>query len=309
MGDTTLAPVVIDTPGVYAIPDEVYHADPVPQGSLSSSGARRLLPPSCPALFRQWRADQRMTPSQTRGVAAHKRLLGVGPKIVVVDADDWRTNAARDQRDQALAAGHVPLLLKDYAQVREMERQLRAHPDAGQLFAPRIGKVEQSLFWVDPEFGVWRRARLDLMLPGTPEHPMLVVDYKTTKAVDDASLSATMANFGYHQQGAWYLDAVEALALTPPAGAVFLLVFQMATPPYLVRVKQPDPEAIQWGRVRNRAALDVYRTCTLTGQWPGYEPGVTSLSLPRWANRQLEADWESGEYHIGEPNNDTEVIG
>lgn len=38
----------ITEPGVYDLPAEVYHADPVEGGSLSSTGARKLLPPSCP---------------------------------------------------------------------------------------------------------------------------------------------------------------------------------------------------------------------------------------------------------------------
>ncbi|MGW9447058.1 hypothetical protein, partial [Bacillus mobilis] len=43
----------ITRPGVYdGIPEAVYHRDPVPGGSLSSSGARKLLAPSCPALFK-----------------------------------------------------------------------------------------------------------------------------------------------------------------------------------------------------------------------------------------------------------------
>ncbi len=34
----------ITAPGVYVIPADDYHADPVPGGSISASGARRILP-------------------------------------------------------------------------------------------------------------------------------------------------------------------------------------------------------------------------------------------------------------------------
>jgi len=34
---------VIRRPGLYDLPEHIYHADPVPGGSLSSTGARRLL--------------------------------------------------------------------------------------------------------------------------------------------------------------------------------------------------------------------------------------------------------------------------
>jgi len=35
--------IQVTAPGVYDIPAEAYHADPVPGGSLSASGARDLL--------------------------------------------------------------------------------------------------------------------------------------------------------------------------------------------------------------------------------------------------------------------------
>jgi hypothetical protein len=44
-------PALITEPGVYDIAEDHYHADPVPGGSLSNSGAKKLLPPSCPAKF------------------------------------------------------------------------------------------------------------------------------------------------------------------------------------------------------------------------------------------------------------------
>jgi hypothetical protein len=297
-------PLIIDTPGIYEITDEQYHLDPVPGGSLSSSGARKLLAPSCPALFHHWRhrAGPR-TKAMDFGTAAHWRMLGVGSPIVVVDADDWRTGAAQTQKKTAHAAGRVPMLLKDYARTREMESVLRAHPDARKLFRPGRGVVEQSMFWVDFEFEVWRRARLDLVIPGTDTDPMMIVDYKTCQAVDVAAMEKSMATYGYAKQGAWYIDAAEALDLVPMTGVVFLLVFQMSDPPYLVRVAQPTPEAIQWGRVENRKAIDTYRECTSTGVWPGYPAGVVSLALPRWTEKRLENAWESGAL---DTSNDTE---
>lgn len=298
----------ITEPGVYEIPEDIYHADAVPGGSLSSSGARRLLPPSCPALFHHWRHRQGpRTKAMDFGTAAHWRMLGVGSPIVVVDEDDWRKKAAQQQKRDAHAAGLVPMLLRDYARTREMETVLRAHPDARALFQPGVGAVEQSMFWVDAEFGVWRRARLDLVIPGDDTTPMMVVDYKSSGAVDVASMSKSMVTYGYAQQGAWYIDAVEALDLTPPAGVVFLLVFQMSEPPYLVRVAQPEPEAVQWGRVKNRKAIDTYRECERTGIWPGYPSGVVSLAMPHWSERQLENEWESGAFTVSTDN--TEVFG
>jgi hypothetical protein len=168
---------MIDQPGVYDIPADVYHSDPVAGGSLSSSGARKLLPPSCPALFRHW-ADEGQEHKATfdLGHAAHAEVLGVGAPLAVVDADDWRTKAAKQQRDTAYAAGATPLLRNDYEQVHAMAAALRAHPVAGSLFTPGTGRAEQTLVWRDDEFGVWRRAMLDWLTESNGG--LVVVDYK-----------------------------------------------------------------------------------------------------------------------------------
>ncbi|MGH3990894.1 MAG: hypothetical protein ACRDSN_00345, partial [Pseudonocardiaceae bacterium] len=146
----------IDSPGVYDLPAEVYHADPVAGGSLSSSGARRLLPPSCPALFQHALTNGEVHRAVfDLGHAAHTLALGVGAPLAAIDADDWRTKAAREARDAAYAAGTVPLLRAEHEQVQAMAAALIEHPIAGALLRPGGGDAEQTLVWRDEETGVW----------------------------------------------------------------------------------------------------------------------------------------------------------
>lgn len=286
--------VTIDQPGVYDLTAAAYHADPIPGGSLSASGAKRLLPPSCPALFRHW-ADHGQAPKVEFdfGHAAHAEVLGVGAPIVVIDADDWRTKAAREERDAAYAAGSTPLLRADHERVRAMADALRRNPIASALFQPGAGQPERSLFWFDSEFETWRRAMLD-WLPDTRDGRLIVPDLKTCSSAEPGALARAFFQYGYHQQAPWYMDATEAVGLTSGFEPAFVFVFIEKAPPHLVTVAQPNPEAVQWGRVLNRKALDVYRRCRDTGHWPGYAEDVISLSLPSYAERQLEAAWESG---------------
>lgn len=294
--------VTITEPGVYDdIPAEDYHADPVPDGSLSSSGARLLLPPGCPALYR-WTADHGEEHNRVfdLGHAAHQQVLRAGPELVEVHADDWRTKAARAQRDAAYTAGAVPLLTAELEQVTAMAAALRDHPIAGRLFDPDAGLPEQSLFWRDAEFDVWRRARLDWMRPASPGRRLIVADYKTTNSADPEALGKTMATYGYHLQAQWYRDAAIALNLIGDVDPVFVLVCQEKTPPYLVTVAQPDHAALRYAAMANRKALDIYRRCRDADYWPAYADTVAHLPLPRWAERQHEAAWERGDYDIEE---------
>lgn len=279
--------MAITKPGVYDMPAETYLADPVPGGSLSSSGARKLLPPSCPAKYR-WELDHPPAPRPEWdfGHAAHKLILGAGPDIVVIDAADWKTKAAREDRDAAYAADQVPMLAADYEQVQAMEKALLEHPVASKLFAPGTGRPEQSLFWVDEPTGIWRRARLDWLRNPGPGR-LITPDYKTTRAADLDSIARSVHLFGYFQQAAWYLDGVHALGLAEEGESAFVLVFQEKAAPYLITVVELDVMALRLGRELNRRAIELYAQCRQADRWPGYSDGIELIPLPVWAENKL----------------------
>jgi hypothetical protein len=284
--DTT----VITQPGVYDLPADVYHADPVPPelgGSLSSSGAKLLLPPSCPAIYQWSRTHPTFSDAFDFGHAAHAAVLGAGPEIVPVFADDWRSKGAREAKDQARAEGKTPLLAKDVAVVDAMAAKLLEHPVASALLDPDHGKPERSLFAQDEASGgVWLRAMLD-WLPNPGPGRLIIPDYKTTADVGDPeAFGRTMANFRYHGQAAWYLDLMRALGLADDAAA-FVFIVQSKQAPYLVSVLEPDAEALEIGRAENRAAINLFAKCTSNNEWPGYDEGVVPASLPGWYTPRL----------------------
>jgi len=271
----------ITEPGVYDIPETDYHADPVKGGSLSSSGARKLIAPSCPALF-DWarHAGEEHANHFDFGKAAHQLVLGAGAPIARIDADSWRTKAAQAAKTAAYEAGEIPLLEKDHDRVEAMAAALTAHPVASALF--RTGKPEQTLVWRDDRTGVWCRARLDWLPSPTSSGRVIVPDYKSCHSADPEALSKSVAQHGYHQQAHWYLAGMRALGLADDTAA-FVFVAQEKTAPYLVTVFEPDHVAMRIGAARNRRAIDVYVHCTKTGHWPAYVDGVHLLALPRWA--------------------------
>lgn len=284
---------LITEPGVYDIPADVYHSDPVDGGSLSSTGARRMLPPSCPALFKHWATHTEHKSEFDFGQAAHAEVLGIGRPLHVIDADDWRTKEARNAKVDAYAADEIPVLAKEYAQVTAMAEAIRAHPIASALFDPGAGRGEQTLVW--QQHGIWRRAMLD-WLPDRGDGRLIVPDYKTCRKADPKSLARAMADYGLHQQGAWNLDGVRQLGLAGDLTPAFLLVFQEKSAPYLVTVAQIDPAALLWGDRLNRSAIDLYRRCVDTDTWPGYgDDEVVSLELPTYTLRQLEDAWLLGD--------------
>jgi hypothetical protein len=287
MPDAVLpTPTIVERPGVYDLTEVRYHADPVPSGSLSSSGARKLLPPSCPALFKYERDHPRPYKKVFDiGHAAHKEVLGVGPELVCVDRPRWDTNEVKAEIAAIRAAGGVPLKADEYAQVQGMAEAIRQHPVASALFNPAAGQAERSMFWRDDETGVNCRARLDWQ-PHARNGRLIVPDYKTCRSANPERLQRTVYEYGYFVQAFWYLDGVKALGLGHEP--VFVFCAQEKEPPYLVTVFEVDAASLELGRRQSVEARRIYAECIATGVWPGYSSDVELISLPPWVERQMD---------------------
>lgn len=271
--------------GIYdGIPDEEYHAD---KESLSVSGAKKLLPPSCPAIFK-WERDngQPHKAAFDFGHAAHAKVLGVGAKVLVGEFADYRTKDAQRWRDDVRAGGMTPLLRHEADQVDGMAEAIKAHPIASALLDPAHGKPEQSGYWLDEQYDVTRRLRLD-WLPDTDGGRLIVPDYKSAISAEPAAIRKAVANFGYFMQQPWYVDGLTALGVAEDIAFVF--IFQEKTAPYVVTVVELHPDAVRLGRMRNDQALQVYADCMANDTWPGYADDVELISLPKWATYGLEA--------------------
>lgn len=264
-------------PGLYDISAELYHSDPMPGGSLSSTGARTLIK-HCPAKFK-WELDhpQPYKKALDLGTAAHKLVLDDGPELVVVDAKRWDTAAIKNEVKAIRAAGNIPLKRGELEQVEAMAAALRQHEEATRLLEPGSGIAEQSAFWNDN--GVWRRARFDWL-----RHDGQIVDYKTARSCRWDVLEKAFHEHGYHQQQEWYSDAGAALGVADPDKPL-QFVLQEKDPPYLVVVTTCDPMARGIGRHLNDVALNTYALCRQNDEWPGYPPNPMT-SLPAWVERQ-----------------------
>jgi hypothetical protein len=256
------------------MPNDEYHASP----ALSSSGAKKLLLPSCPAIF-DWerRNGEERKREYDIGSAAHTLLLGSGPQPHVIDAADYKTKAAREERDAAYARGDVPLLPQEFDAVQEMVAAVRSHSRAGELFSN--GRAETSLFWTDPATGVPCRARPDWLRADA------IIDYKTSPNVAPNHSPKAVADFCYYMQADWYLTAAVELELLPP-DAPFYFVFQSKNAPHLIKVVELDEVALSIGRDRNTQAREIFRDCTESGVWPGYGDDIELISLPAWEIRR-----------------------
>jgi len=262
---------------VHDLTDDEYFADPVPGGSLSSTGVRELLPPSCPAKFFWNRRFARPAKKAFDvGHAAHKLVLGAGPELVRIDAEKWLSNAVKAEVAAVREAGGVPLKPADWDAVHAMADALREHPLASKLFVD--GAPEQTLVWRDEETGVMCRAKTDWLTAHG------IVDYKSCDKAEPGHLRKSVFNFGYHIQAAFYLRGFRALqSRTEP---FFAFVAQEKEPPYLVTVFQLTQDALDQGDRQCAEALRIFRDCTEANTWPGYTDDIEDIDLPVWAKTE-----------------------
>lgn len=259
--------------GVVDMPADTYHRHP----ALSSSGARKLLPPSCPALFKHER-DNPPAPTEefSFGHLYHKLVLGAGADIVVIAADNWRTKDAREQRDAAIAEGKIPALTEEYLRAKAMVTATLRHPLAARLLTGEVERSERALFWIDPETGVHCRAMLDRFPAGR-----IAADVKTCVSASPQEIERAVWKFGYHIQDAWYRAGLKALGVHDNPGMAF--VFVEKNPPHLVNVVQLNHLALEAGAHYARQARLIFAECQQSGVWPGWGDDIQLIELPAYA--------------------------
>jgi len=273
---------------IYGLDEAEYHADPVKGGSLSYSGAKKLLAEGGPELYRYEREHPPEPSTEMElGTAAHKLVLGVGRELHEVKFDNYNKNDAKKDRDDARAAGKVPLLTHQMETVRAMAARLREHDWANNLLT-QGGQPEASAFWQDPDTNLWWRCRWDRMPDPDPRRRPILVDYKTTDkgGAGPKKFSKAIADFRYYLQAHVYTAGYNCMfAYGTGQLAAFALIAQERVAPYRVAVYELHPNALAKGHQDAARAMAIYRECTENGDWPGYEPDPQVIDLPYWMYR------------------------
>lgn len=281
-------------PGMHAdIPEDRYHADDLlPAPTLSSSLARVILDRSP---LHAWYAHPRLNPdfepapasaALDLGACAHAMLLGRGQPIVIIDAENFRTKAAQQARDQARAEGKIPMLPHDHDRALEMaaavREQLAKIPGCERTLVD--GAPEQTLVWGEAG-DVWCRARLDWMemSPG-----LIVTDLKSTgQSANPFGLGRKIADMGYDVQAAFYRRGLKALGLEDGRRpATFRFAFFEDEPPYALSVCELDAMSMDWAHRKVERAIAAWRMSMQSGRWSGYPPMIARLELPAWSLAQ-----------------------
>jgi hypothetical protein len=278
------------------MPAADYHSDPCEVPSLSASIAHLLVSKSP---LHAWTAHPKLNPDYERveeprfdvGTATHALILEnreLEETVEIVNADDWRTKAAKEQRDAAREAGKIALLAKQVEDVLAMMRACKAQLEAVEI-KPRIfakaGRSEQTLIWQE-ENGVACRALVDWL----HDDYSAIDDLKTTKgsAAPVLWMRNNLYAMGADIQLAFHARGVKQLTGIEPE---MRYIVQETHPPYALSVISLGSAALMAAQVKVEHAIARWSVCLETGKWPGYAPFVHYADLPAWEEmRALELE-------------------
>lgn len=278
---------MIDQPGIYTLPMAEYQADPWDKPSLSS-GIAKLLVQRTPR--HAWHAHPRLNPNHRPQEsskfdyfsACHALLLEGEDRMAVIHANDWRTNAAKAERDAARAEGKFPILAHQRDQVFAMRDAMWSAITANPDFGGRTlldGKPEQTLLWKEGETRL--RARPDWW----SHDQTLMLDYKGTEgSADPSTWIRTALSLGFDIQDAFYMRG--AWSLGAPEGLKFVFAVQEDTDPFACSFVALDPAFLALAGEKVEAAIALWNRCVTTNHWPGYPSRICYVEPPAWALTQ-----------------------
>ena len=266
-------------PGYYpSIPNDEYHSGPGVSKSILD------LVHVAPALV-QWSRnaprDEDAVAAVDIGDAFHALILEPDRfkrDFVVAPEFNLRTNAGKSAYAAFVEEAQArPVLRAEHLhQLRLMRESTLAHPYA-RLLLEEPGDIEASIYWTDPETGLLCRCRPNKRLTRRP----IILDVKT--CADIERFAASIEDYRYHVQDAFYSEGYERHFGEPPAAFVFLVASTSRDAGrYPVRCFVLAADDRSQGRAEFRADLETYADCERRGVWPGIE----SITRPRWAKRE-----------------------
>lgn len=262
----------------HGVDENAYHGDP---NSLSSSSAKTLLYDGPDEYLRKSQEPKEYKPAFAFGSVVHALVLGVGDYEVLTDFDNFRSKKAREARDELIALGVAPILVKDFEMAQAMAQSVFEHPRAAELLAH--GAPEVSMWATDPSTGVRMRGRIDWFNGSN-------VDVKTSgRDVDQSSFTDAVWNFHYAFQAAWY---ERILALNGELGCPTRWIAVTKRPPHDAGVFMPDELLMKRARNDVVRALRLYAHCLETEEWPTLQEAyqVSGVGAPPPGSGMMWAD-------------------
>ena len=295
---------IITAPGLfYDMDSAAYFADPCLTPSLTQSVAKILIEQSPlharqahPRLAHPVDGDEdnaeKYDKAKAIGNAAHAIMLKRGKKIAIIDAPNFTSKPAKEAKQQAIIDGAEPVLRKHYATASRMvlsaQGQLSQIAGCERAFRDGSGEVVAA----NVEDGLWLRTMIDWITPDLRE----VWDLKSTgMSASPYATGKLMSSAGWHVQAAMIERILNAVDPDGAGRRKYRFVCQENDEPFALTVNEIGESALTIGRKQIDYAIEAWRRCIDSGEWPAYPLRIIRPELPAWAENSW-IDREAREY-------------
>lgn len=262
-------------PGIHDIPMKEY----LQLAAFSSGIAHKALTYSpYHARFDQEHGSGEGSSEADIGTAIHDILLEGRNRIVAVDAPDWRTKAAKEERDAARAEGKIPLLAHKVEAIEAAVASARAHIERSEIAGIfNSAGPERTIVWNDE--GVLCKARADWL----SDQWHLSVKTTDGSANPAAYTRVKMGQNGHDTALAFYKRGMEAHGIQVEHRIIVI----EQNPPYACCVFGLAPD--RWDLAERRAAraIALWRIAEQTGRFPAYPLETCFAEANPW---EMEAE-------------------
>lgn len=146
------------------------------------------------------------------GTLIHQAVLGGREKFVISPFDSFRTNAAKQWRDENIKAGNIIITQEEQAAIDAVVQNIKNHPYSKDYIFADGAKYEQEMY-AGTEQGVDLRGKSDVNILFDKEL-LVITDLKTTGKFDRFFRDAQYKH--YDMQSANYIFiAAAALGINP----------------------------------------------------------------------------------------------
>jgi len=215
------------------------------------------------------------------GQALHRAVLEPGLfdqefGTIPEDAPTKRSNEGKAwwQAFEAANVGRTMLKPETLVAVRRGAEAVYAHPRMAAMLNATGSQREVVALAMDPEFGIYRKARLDLLSSWQGES--FIVDLKSAFDASNYGMSRAMNTNAYHAQLSFYRQTLNYVAPYDRRAALFAV----EKDPTIAVAYDVDEATLEVGEQDVVKAMRTFIESDAAQRWPGYPDGM--LSLPAW---------------------------
>jgi len=206
----------------------------------------------------------------------------VDSTVVYNPFPDFRTKAAQELRDNALADGKIVVSAKEKEQVEIAVEKVLKHPIAGEV----VRNSRKQVFLLNKIKTVQFKSLVDL----APVNEPCLYDFKTTANLSQKGIAKSIDDFQYHVQAALYLKMWN-LCHPDDQRQRFRFIWQSSEAPYEIAITELPAFDIEAGEQWAADQIDRLLLATKRNWWPGLFDGkVAMIGRPGYCAYQDEEE-------------------